>query len=344
MATNSDYKFDIDKLKGKMDEMEQHFATLADTLSNINDAWNTKVNVLDQAIFGNFGGQLLATWEANASTFGDFYKNFENWSAVVSTAIANNIDLEADVINNYKSNGATLDGVDEARKYLANGSKGDTSADAKDVLDRGGSGNSSVVSTNNEYGGKTVVYTNSDGKVVAAYYDKDGNLVCKHVYKPSDNGNDTSEDKYYDPYGNELKEKPKVDVDKDKSTDGKTEEQQDDSEKQDDSVKQDESSEEITNDGGVVDDPATTRANLPKNLQPKDGIEPFYNEAKNFNTYTNSNNHVVVEYLNDEGQVIGYREQETYQTIGSNTFSYYDANGEKVDSFHDFAPSDMQEQ
>ena len=62
-------------------------------------------NGADSAIFGEVGSTLLNTWNYNASTFGDFHNNFQNWTEVVSVIAANNAEFVVTAESIYANHG-----------------------------------------------------------------------------------------------------------------------------------------------------------------------------------------------------------------------------------------------
>lgn len=148
--SSNELKFFQETVKTKMSAIEGLFSEFAEVLSGINSDIETNVNVgEDSAILGEYGSKILNAWSENASTFGDFYKNFNNWSALVAAVCANNIELNNDVIALYRSTGNNLDGVADARAAIASGKTDDLSDDAKKVYDHLIPDN--YVPTNEEY-------------------------------------------------------------------------------------------------------------------------------------------------------------------------------------------------
>ena len=336
MADNNDtIQIKTDSLKKKMETMEGHFEALANVLKDVNSKWNDQVNILDEAIFGAYGGKILALWDANAATFGDFHANFDNWSALVSTVIPKNIDLEADIIGNYTSHGITLDGVSEAREYLSQGKRGvtpgtDLSEDAQDVVKRG---ETTLPLEDNEYGGRTICYTDADGNKVAVYYDKEGNVVCKHVYKPEDNGNDIAKDedgnyreKFYDADGNEIDKKP----------DPKEYEEQHPKEDTESTTEDTESTTEETDKTALTQ---TQEINKNKVCPPDCTAKEMTTDQNTWQgetyRYYTPDGHVIFEHHDDKGNIVRYDRCETNPATGGpildpESMEYYDSEYNQV--------------
>lgn len=110
-------KFDYEGVKAKMGELEDLFERFAKRLSEINMYINENVNVgSSSALFGEAGYGVLATWNENASTFGDFKANFDKWSQLVTIVQMNNMELEGEL---FRSTGSSMSGVQESRAAIA---------------------------------------------------------------------------------------------------------------------------------------------------------------------------------------------------------------------------------
>ena len=77
--------------------MNSKFGEISTLLSAIDTEYKARVNVEDEALFGDLGSQLLLDWENTSSNFPNFMTNFENWSAVVSLAAGNYSQFETDL-------------------------------------------------------------------------------------------------------------------------------------------------------------------------------------------------------------------------------------------------------
>ena len=330
-TTQNDIQIDFEGIRGKMSELESHFATLADTLETINDIWNTKVNVLNEAIYGIYGEKILANWEANASTFGDFYKNFENWSALVSTIIAKNIDLEADILANYKSHGGTLDGIAEARESIKLGNTGSVSPQAQNVIDRGKQTGEGQTITYTD-GSHDVVYTDANGNKITVHYDENGDIAYRKVEKVGDDGTVESTT-YYDPRGKEI-DKP---------------------ESEDDLVPTD-SDDDTTTDDTVTDDTATDEGwssydDVPEEYRDQVMTEEEYRQAcrrdpaqaKEYGSYEDYLNKMHDELIGSSGESDGpvqappemTEKSRSFNDTGGETIVYEDASGNQHRDVYD---------
>ncbi len=184
--------FNANNVTIKMKTIESYFCDFADTLSQINGFVQSNVNAsLESSAYGNLGGALLNIWNYNASTFDSFHQNFETWSQVVAVITANNKDFAVDSQATYRDHAGTLEGIQSARDFvsksngLANVSTTDgfdtLDADTRKVLDSAYRAKTMETKTNNIYGGKTITYTDAEGKKVEIYYDEEDILVGKKV-------------------------------------------------------------------------------------------------------------------------------------------------------------------
>ncbi|HIS18184.1 MAG TPA: hypothetical protein IAC02_06210 [Candidatus Coprovivens excrementavium] len=132
----NEIKFDVEQVRSTMSNLETTFTSFADALKKINDYIETIVNAgADSAILGEYGNKLLQIWSSNASTFGDFYANFEAWSETVAVVSATNEDFVVDTLALYRDNGSTMNGVKEAREFVSeNGRDGNSSSLSADAL------------------------------------------------------------------------------------------------------------------------------------------------------------------------------------------------------------------
>ena len=164
--------FNYEGIKSCFDELDAEFAAFAKTLETLNNTVQEKINVgPDSGVLGGYGTSIINLWNSNASTFGDFYKNFESWSAtVISLANANGgfEGLTADMFSNHQSTGGTLDGVHDLRVTTAIG-QGALRVDGQDIYDENNTitiGDFTYVRSIDEF-----------GNTVIKKYDKNGNLV-----------------------------------------------------------------------------------------------------------------------------------------------------------------------
>lgn len=210
--------FNVEAVKSQMSTLEGYFNDLSEKLSEINKTVNEEINVgPESAVFGQLGSKLLGTWNANASTFGDFHANFESWSQIVAIIAANNTSFDADTINLYKDNGSTLtyatdDGtrltISSLRENKANEQALNYLSSKYDSKNYETSMEDNVLKVKDKDGNAVVEYTVDNGKLKnTKTYDEDGNYSLV-MYGVDEDGNTTSEVKYYDKDGKELKDKP----------------------------------------------------------------------------------------------------------------------------------------
>lgn len=175
--------FSSTAVQTKMKAIDGLFSEFAAVLKYINDDIQTNVNVgVDSAIFGEYGTAIKSAWDENAATFGDFYKNFNNWSALVSAATANNIDLSNEAIALYNSTGDKLDGVPEAVQAIKDGKTPAKDSDAELVYDKYHKNVEEIVENGKVVGYK---FTDSSGNEITlkqkngkwVYTDKDGKEI-----------------------------------------------------------------------------------------------------------------------------------------------------------------------
>ncbi len=202
-------KFNVAKVKNQMQTIENHFSAFQETMKSINSYVETNVNAsLASSAYGSLGGKLLSIWNNNASTFQDFYDNFDNWSQVVAIISANNNQFAVDAKATYRDNAGTLDGVKEARDFvsksngLSNVAKesgfSTLGGAARSILDNAYRMKTQKITDNNIYDGKTISYTDAAGNKIERYYDEEGKYMGRKETDPS--GKVT----YYDDKGQKV--------------------------------------------------------------------------------------------------------------------------------------------
>ena len=94
---NGTEKFDYEKVKAKMNEIEEYFQLFEKNIKYVNDIISEKINVgYSSAVQGEVGNKILKFWEENAQTFDQFHNNFCDWSNAVTQISMNNQTLESD--------------------------------------------------------------------------------------------------------------------------------------------------------------------------------------------------------------------------------------------------------
>ena len=103
--------------------IDKKFAEMAELLKSANDYMNFHIQCPETeecALGGDLGNRFLEDWNANASTFSDFYENFHSWSLLMSDIIQHFGSFEIDAVSNAiganQSSGATLKGVAETKR------------------------------------------------------------------------------------------------------------------------------------------------------------------------------------------------------------------------------------
>ena len=190
MADSQTELFNAQSVAIRMNKIEGFFTNFSDTLDEINGFVQANVNAsVASAVFGDFGGKLLNIWNNNAATFNDFHENFENWSQVVAIISANNKEFAVNAQATYRDNAGTLNGVASAREFISRSNGlanvastegfGSLDESTRKVLDSAYRAQTQQIENNNKYGGKTLTYTDSEGKKITLYYDEEGLLVAK---------------------------------------------------------------------------------------------------------------------------------------------------------------------
>lgn len=88
--------------------------SIAGILNDVNKEVENKVEVMDEAVYGDLGKQLQLDWDNTSSSFNDFINNFNNWSTLIAQSAGKYAEFEEKVnglkINNplgMTSNGRT---------------------------------------------------------------------------------------------------------------------------------------------------------------------------------------------------------------------------------------------
>lgn len=189
--------FKADEVKSKMSEIENLFSNFADLIKKINDYIETTIDAgAESAIYTeNYSKKLLKLWEANASTFGDFYENFESWSQAVSIITQNNSNFVVETVDLYKSDsdgykgdtGGTLKGIEDARNSMLSSSTNQLSSESQEVLENAQLLKNDISSSNaNEVVAEG--NSNNDSLSIGDYINqiKDGNLDGLTAYESND--------------------------------------------------------------------------------------------------------------------------------------------------------------
>lgn len=90
-------KFDynsVSSVYGQMKNINENIKTL---FNDIDKEMENKIQVEDEAVFGELGAQLLLSWDNISGCFPEFVDNFDNWSYLVAAASGNYSQFEQDV-------------------------------------------------------------------------------------------------------------------------------------------------------------------------------------------------------------------------------------------------------
>lgn len=90
-------KFDYNSVGTVYNQMKSINDNIKNLLNETNIEVQNRVDVCEEAIFGDLGNQLLLSWDNLSSDFPQFVDNFENWSALVAKASGDYSQFEADM-------------------------------------------------------------------------------------------------------------------------------------------------------------------------------------------------------------------------------------------------------
>lgn len=90
-------KFDYNSVGTVYNQMKSINDNIKTLLMETDTEVRNRVDVCDEAIFGDLGNQLLLSWDNMSSDFPMFVDNFENWSALVAKASGDYSQFEADM-------------------------------------------------------------------------------------------------------------------------------------------------------------------------------------------------------------------------------------------------------
>lgn len=81
----ADY-FHYDGVEECMNRLGDKFTEFEELLRKANNYVNDNIGVdKESAIYGEHGKKILNVWNDNASSFAEFYKNFEMWNEIVAS-------------------------------------------------------------------------------------------------------------------------------------------------------------------------------------------------------------------------------------------------------------------
>ena len=170
--------FNLNSVKSTMSSIEGEFETLSTKIGEINSEITTALGSPDEAMYGDAGNKVLATWDENCSTLNSFIKIFDSWSSLVSNMATEYGELESgtakvqdedkEALNTIaKANKSSWLKTDEAKKaYVGSES---TYKDSETGVE--------YTETNNLDVGRVVEYTDEDGNKIKDYYSLAGELI-----------------------------------------------------------------------------------------------------------------------------------------------------------------------
>ena len=90
--------------------------SIAGILHKIDEEVHNKVDVSEEAIFGDLGKQMLLDWDNTSANFDNFVTNFSNWSTLIAQSAGNYAQFEQDIAGFRQENplGVTSGGITDA--------------------------------------------------------------------------------------------------------------------------------------------------------------------------------------------------------------------------------------
>lgn len=90
--------------------------SIAGILHKIDEEVHNKVDVSEEAIFGDLGKQMLLDWDNTSANFDNFVTNFSNWSTLIAQSAGNYAQFEKDIAGFKQANplGVTSGGITDA--------------------------------------------------------------------------------------------------------------------------------------------------------------------------------------------------------------------------------------
>lgn len=90
-------KFDYNSVSSVYNQMKSINENIETLFTDIDKEMGNKMQVENEAVFGELGAQLLLDWDNISGCFPEFVQNFDNWSYLVASASGNYAQFEADV-------------------------------------------------------------------------------------------------------------------------------------------------------------------------------------------------------------------------------------------------------
>lgn len=112
--------------------------SIAGILHKIDEEVHDKVDVCEEAIFGDLGKQMLLDWDNTSANFDNFVTNFSNWSTLIAQSAGNYAQFEQDIAGFKQANplGVTSGGITDAYTntgYYANSYSSDEIKELEDL-------------------------------------------------------------------------------------------------------------------------------------------------------------------------------------------------------------------
>lgn len=90
-------KFDYNSVSSVYNQMKSINENIETLFTDIDKEMGNKMQVENEAVFGELGAQLLLDWDNISGCFPEFVQNFDNWSYLVASASGDYAQFEADV-------------------------------------------------------------------------------------------------------------------------------------------------------------------------------------------------------------------------------------------------------
>lgn len=170
----SEFKFNYEEMQKVMSSINEKFESLSDSFEITKKIAKDMDNNPDSAVYGDVGSRLFKLWDANASTFTDFEKNFDVWSETMLAIHKRNEGFAENMLEGFASTALSSDGVMEARVMSALSSGVSYIGSGKDAI--------SVDTLGETTSDGSIKYTNSDGTYYLYKTDDKGNLISVSLH------------------------------------------------------------------------------------------------------------------------------------------------------------------
>ena len=170
--------FNPNQVKGTIEGIGNDFEQLSSLIQKVNGTVTTALGSPDNAMYGDAGNKVLATWDENCSTLNEFTKIFGSWSSMV-VAIGNEYG------NLQEGTAIVQEGDKDAFNTIANANKSSylKTADAMEAYkgstvtykDKDNIDNTKTMSLKD---GLVRSYTDENGKNMVEYSTLAGTLIA----------------------------------------------------------------------------------------------------------------------------------------------------------------------